>query len=267
MTSTKCTNAVLTVNKLVTGYIEPIVKEVDLSIEQGKLTILIGSNGCGKSTLLKCMARVIKPFSGDVLLYGESLHKLPPKSVARQLALLPQGPITPEGLTVKQLVMQGRYPHHSLFKSWNKQDDAAVEQAMVMADVVEIQNKAMTDLSGGQRQRCWIAMVLAQQTDLILLDEPTTYLDLKVQVDLLNLLQTLAHKHGRTLVVVLHELNLASAYADHLVMMKQGEVYVQGSPRDVFNQENLLAVFGLDAVVTTEPNTQQLLCIPLQRSE
>ncbi|GEA61486.1 ABC transporter ATP-binding protein [Vibrio comitans] len=241
---------------------QPVLKNVNLDIEPGKLTILIGSNGCGKSTLLKCMARVLKPMSGQVLLNGEDINKQNPKSVAKQLALLPQGPIAPEGLTVKQLVAQGRYPHQSFFQQWSTEDEEAVLEAMQMANVEELQNRPISEMSGGQRQRCWIAMVLAQQTDIILLDEPTTYLDLKVQVDLLSLLSQLAHDHGRTLVVVLHELNLAASYADHLVMVKNGEIYAQGTPEAVFTASNLRQVFGLQAKVLTDPETGSQICIP-----
>lgn len=256
----------LTAEKLTVGYDSPIVKNVDLSIEAGKVTVLIGANGCGKSTLLKCLARVLTPMSGQVLLNGKNIHRLPAKKIAKKMALLPQGPIAPEGLSVKELVSQGRYPHQSFFKQWSLEDEAAVEEAMQMADVTFLSDRAISDLSGGQRQRCWIAMVLAQQTGIILLDEPTTYLDLKVQVDLLDLLTALAHQHQRTLVLVLHELNLAAAYADHLIMMKNGEIYTQGSPREVFNADNLKAVFGLSATVTIDDDNHSIICIPDKKS-
>ncbi|MGJ8582012.1 MAG: ABC transporter ATP-binding protein [Psychromonas sp.] len=257
----------LTTCDLVVGYSTPIVKGVNLTIQPGKMSILIGSNGCGKSTLLKCLARVLPPISGQVRLNGKPIHQQPAKQVAKMMALLPQGPIAPEGLSVKELVSQGRYPHQSFLKQWSKEDEQAVIQAMQQANIEALADRSISDLSGGQRQRCWIAMVLAQQTDIILLDEPTTYLDLKVQVDLLNLLQTLAHQHQRTLVVVLHELNLAATYADHLIMMKEGKVYVQGTPEQVFNAENIQAVFGLTAKVIRDPDSEALLCIPTtQRS-
>ncbi|GEA51991.1 putative siderophore transport system ATP-binding protein YusV [Vibrio inusitatus NBRC 102082] len=264
---TSSNQVTFTAEALSVGYgssakIQPVVKNVNLDIKPGKLTILIGSNGCGKSTLLKCMARVLKPMSGKILLNGEDINKQNPKSVAKQLALLPQGPIAPEGLTVKQLVAQGRYPHQSFFQQWSSEDEEAVLEAMQMANVEELQDRPISEMSGGQRQRCWIAMVLAQQTDIILLDEPTTYLDLKVQVDLLSLLSRLAHDYGRTLVVVLHELNLAASYADHLVMVKNGEIYAQGTPEAVFTDQNLFEVFGLQAKVFTEPETGSKICIP-----
>ncbi|TEW54657.1 ABC transporter ATP-binding protein [Psychromonas sp. RZ22] len=256
----------LTTEALVVGYDKAIVKDVDLAIEAGKMSVLIGSNGCGKSTLLKCLARVLKPMSGQVLLNQQSIHTLPAKQVAKTMALLPQGPIAPEGLSVKELVAQGRYPHQSFFKQWSIEDEAAVTEAMQMANIEELADLAITDLSGGQRQRCWIAMVLAQQTDIILLDEPTTYLDLKVQVDLLELLRDMAHQHQRTLVIVLHELNLAATYADQLIMMKNGEIYAQGTPQQVFNANNLKAVFGLSAKVIKDLESNSLICVPSNTS-
>ena len=256
-------NKTLTCKQLVVGYDKAIVHEVDLDIEPGKLTILIGANGCGKSTLLKCMARVLPAMQGQVLLAGKSIHHMAVKEVAKHLALLPQGPISPEGLTVKELVAQGRYVHQSFFRQWSEEDETAVIEAMHMTDVTELAERAISDLSGGQRQRCWIAMVLAQQTDIILLDEPTTFLDLKVQVDLLNLLTHLAKTHGRTLVVVLHELNLAAAYADQLIMMKKGHIFTQGCPNEVFTASNLYDVFGLKANVITDPTSGCKMCVPI----
>jgi len=254
----------LTTKNLVTGYQDPIVKGVDLTIEKGKLSVLIGSNGCGKSTLLKCLARILSPLSGEVLIGDTSIHSQPAKKIAKKMALLPQGPIAPEGLTVRELVSQGRFPHQSFLKQWSKDDEAAVKQAMQQANVTYLADASIAELSGGQRQRCWIAMVLAQQTDIILLDEPTTYLDLKVQVDLLELLTEMAHQHQRTLVIVLHELNLAAAYADHLIMMKEGKIYAQGNVTDVFNSDNLANVFGLQANVIEDPNSGTLICVPKQ---
>ncbi|WP_025565360.1 ABC transporter ATP-binding protein [Psychromonas sp. SP041] len=257
----------LRTNNLVVGYSTPIVKGVDLNIEQGKISILIGSNGCGKSTLLKCLARVLSPLDGEVLLDNKSIHSLPAKQVAKRMALLPQGPIAPEGLSVKELVAQGRYPHQSFLKQWSTEDEDAVTLAMQQANVEALADRAIADLSGGQRQRCWIAMVLAQQTDIILLDEPTTYLDLKVQVDLLDLLSDMAHQHNRTLVIVLHELNLAAAYADHLIMMKEGKIYAQGSPEKIFNADNLKAVFGLSSKVIKDAESDSLICVPIQKKK
>jgi len=252
----------LRTENLIVGYDKPIVQGVNLNIAAGKVSVLVGANGCGKSTLLKCLARVLAPMSGQVLLNGKAIHAQPAKLVAKTMALLPQGPIAPEGLSVKELVAQGRYPHQGFFKQWSSEDEKAVNDAMQMADVKQLADCAIADLSGGQRQRCWIAMVLAQQTDIILLDEPTTYLDLKVQVDLLELLTEMAHQHNRTLVIVLHELNLAVAYADHLIMMKQGKIHAQGTPKQVFTSENLQAVFGLSARVIEDAESETLICVP-----
>lgn len=239
-----------------------IIEALDVEVKTGGLTVLVGSNGCGKSTLLKAMARVLVPQGGYVLLDGKDIHKSPTRDVARKLGLLPQGPLAPEGLTVRELVAQGRFPHQSLLRQWTAADETAVNSAMATAQIADFADRAVDTLSGGQRQRCWIAMVLAQETDLILLDEPTTFLDLKVQVDVMNLLADLAHKTGRTLVVVLHELSLAAAYADVLVMMKQGEIICSGAPEAIFTSENLRKVFGLEASVLRDPNSGRLFCMP-----
>lgn len=254
----------LRVDQLTTGYQDPVVFDASFHVGSGQLTALIGPNGCGKSTLLKCMARILKPHSGQVILNNANLHEQPTRQVARQLALLPQGPIAPEGLTVRELVAQGRYPHQSLFQQWSRDDEAAVQDALSMTDTLQLADRPVSALSGGQRQRCWIAMVLAQQTPVILLDEPTTFLDMRVQVDLLNLLASLAHDHGRTLVVVLHELNMAAAFADHLIMMKEGRLQAQGKPDDIFTRENLKAVFNLDAQILRDPYSGRLMCVPTQ---
>lgn len=253
---------VLQVEGVTTGYQKPVVFDANVTIPTGKMTALIGPNGCGKSTLLKCMARLLKPHQGEVRLHGSPVHQQPTALVAKQLALLPQGPTAPEGLTVRALVAQGRYPHQSLFRQWSEQDQIAVESAMVMTDTLAIADRPIAELSGGQRQRCWIAMVLAQETPVILLDEPTSYLDMRVQVDLLNLLTSLAHNQGRTLVVVLHELNLAAAFADHLVLMKAGRIQTQGTADEVFTEQHLADVFGLKAHVIKDPYSGRPMCVP-----
>lgn len=241
---------------------EDVVRAVDLAVPRGLVTVLIGPNGCGKSTLLKALSRILRPKAGHVLLDGKDIYALPTKLVAARLGLLPQGPIAPEGLTVRELVAQGRFPHQSLLRQWTIADETAVNAAMKTADVTDLADRPVDTLSGGQRQRCWIAMVLAQDTDLILLDEPTTFLDLKVQVDLMDLLTGLAHERGRTLVIVLHELSLAAAYADHLVMMKEGRIVASGAPDAIFTAERLKHVFGLDASVLRDPVSGRLVCVP-----
>lgn len=248
---------------LAAGYANvSILDDIDLTIADGQVTILIGPNGCGKSTLLRTMARILKPTRGNVLLDGKDIHTLNTRAVAARLGLLPQGPIAPEGLTVRELVAQGRYPHQSLLRQWTQADEDAVLGAMATAGITDFADRAIDTLSGGQRQRCWVAMVLAQETDLILLDEPTTFLDLKVQVDLMDLLTGLAHERGRTLVIVLHELSLAAAYADHLVMMKAGQIVAAGSPDDIFTADRLKHVFGLNANVLRDPACGRLVCVP-----
>jgi iron complex transport system ATP-binding protein len=239
-----------------------ILSTIDLTIPDGQVTILIGPNGCGKSTLLKAMARILTPTRGHVLLDGKDIHQLKTKAVAASLGLLPQGPVAPEGLAVRELVAQGRFPHQSLLRQWTQADEDAVNGAMHTAGITDFADRAVDTLSGGQRQRCWVAMVLAQETDLILLDEPTTFLDLKVQVDLMDLLTGLAHERGRTLVIVLHELSLAAAYADYLVMMKAGDIVAAGAPDDIFTARRLKQVFDLDASVIRDPASGRLVCVP-----
>lgn len=256
-------NPLLTTENLTVGYDEPVVREANIAFPSGELTAILGPNGCGKSTLLKCLARVLPPMSGRVVLGEDSVHKAPSKQIAKQLALLPQGVITPEGLTVKELVAQGRYPHQSILRQWSRDDEQAVIEAMEKTETLSLADRPVLELSGGQRQRCWIAMVLAQQTPFILLDEPTTYLDLRIQVELMTLLRELTHEGGRTVIVVLHELNLAAAYADHLVMMRDGRVYTEGAPETTFTSENLQAVFDLKANILTDPATGQRICVPL----
>ncbi len=239
-----------------------VIDGVDFRVADGRVTALLGPNGCGKSTLLKTLARTLTPQQGHVLLDGHDIHRYRTREVAHRLGILPQSPTAPEGLTVRELVGMGRFPHQRLWRQWSAQDEQAVREAMTTARVAEFAERPVDALSGGQRQRCWIAMVLAQQTDLILLDEPTTFLDLKVQVDLLELLVRLAHDRGRTLLVVLHDLNLAAAYADVLVMMRDGRIEQCGSPEAVFTAANLKRVFDLDAEVMRAPNTGRPICIP-----
>jgi len=199
-----------------------IVDDINLTIPTGKMTVLAGANGSGKSTLLSTIARMLKPLGGCVRLDGQAIHQMPTKAVSRQLGILPQSPLTPEGLTVFELVSRGRYPWQGLMRQWSEADELAVEEALRLTGTAEFAHLPVDSLSGGQRQRCWIAMVLAQQTATILLDEPTTWLDLRYQVDILELLQTLTREHGRTVVTVLHDLNFAVNYADLLVFLKQG---------------------------------------------
>ncbi|MCZ0927990.1 ABC transporter ATP-binding protein [Halomonas janggokensis] len=253
---------------LYAGYdTKRVLNGVDIAVAEGKLTALLGPNGSGKSTLLKTLARTLTPSTGQVYLDGKDIHRRKTRDVAKQLGILPQGPVAPEGLSVRQLVAMGRFPHQGLWQKDAQQDARAVNEAMAYTHVTEFAERNVDALSGGQRQRCWIAMVLAQQTDLLLLDEPTTFLDLKVQVDLLELLSRLAHEKGRTLLLVLHDLNLAAAYADHLVMMRDGQIVTSGAPSEVFTAANLKRVFDLDAQVIQDPETGRPVCVPRKRHQ
>ncbi len=248
---------------LTAGYTRatPIIDALSLDVPAGALTVLIGPNGCGKSTLLKAMARVLPAWSGAVMLNGQDVHEMPTRAVARQMALLPQGPIAPEGLTVAELVAQGRFPHQTLLRQWSRQDARAVKEAMAAAGVTDFADRRISDLSGGQRQRCWIAMTLAQETEIVLLDEPTTFLDLRVQVEVMGLLRAVA-REGRTLVIVLHELNVAAAFADRLVMMRDGAIVAAGTAAEIFTEDNLKTVFDLDARILHDPESGRPVCIP-----
>lgn len=239
-----------------------VVKNVDLSIQAGEITTLVGPNGCGKSTLLKLLARIIKPQTGLVKLDGKPITDYSARDVAKRLAILPQGPIAPEGLTVTELVAQGRFPHQTLFRQWSAADREAVDRALGLTDLIEFSDRPVHSLSGGQRQRCWLAMVLAQDTPLLLLDEPTTFLDLKIQVDLMALLSRIVREDGRTMVLVLHELNLAAAFADRIIMMREGQIVAQGDSKEVIKPDTLAQVFDLRSDVIEDPETGRPVCLP-----
>jgi iron complex transport system ATP-binding protein len=241
----------MNVENLTLGYgaDAPVVTGLTLEVPAGQLTAVVGPNGSGKSTLLRGMSRLLPPQSGQVLLDGEDIHKLPARELARRLGVLPQGPVTPEGITAAELVSRGRHPHRGLFGRLTSEDDAAIEQALAAVELTELRDRPVDQLSGGQRQRVWIAMVLAQGTAHLLLDEPTTYLDLAHAVDVMNVVHAAAHLSGRTVVVVLHDLTLAAQYADHLVVMGDGAIAAEGRPVDVLTAELLDDVFGLQATV------------------
>jgi iron complex transport system ATP-binding protein len=253
------------------GYDErTVIDGLTVEIPGGKLTVIIGPNACGKSTLLKALARLLKPRGGTVLLDGRSIHELPPREVAQRLGVLPQSPLVPEGITVADLVARGRQPYQRWWQQWSVQDKAAVAEAMEMADVENLAERRVDELSGGQRQRVWIAMALAQQTEALLLDEPTTFLDLAHQVDVLNLLRRLQNggsagdgvNRGRTVVAVLHDLNQAARYADHVIAMRDGAIAAQGAPSDVVTVELVNDVFGLECVIVPCPVTGAPLVVP-----
>lgn len=242
-----------------------IVHGLDLVVPDGLVTVIVGANGCGKSTLLRGLARLLKPRAGSVELDGRPLKEWASADIARVMGLLPQNPVAPDGITVADLVGRGRYPHQGWFRRWSAEDDAAVEAALAATHTTELADRTLAELSGGQRQRVWVAMVLAQDTDLVLLDEPTTFLDISHQVDLLDLLDELNHVHGKTVVMVLHDLNLACRYAHHIVAMKAGTVVAQGTPQDVITAEVVDDVFGLPCRVVPDPVTGTPLVVPLGR--
>ncbi|MFJ4282502.1 ABC transporter ATP-binding protein [Streptomyces massasporeus] len=242
-----------------------VIDELDVAIPPGVITTIIGPNGCGKSTLLKTLSRLLKPAKGAVVLDGEDIGRLRTRDVAKKLGLLPQAPVAPEGLTVADLVARGRHPHQSWLRQWSSDDADVVERALAMTGVSDLADRPVDALSGGQRQRVWISMTLAQGTDLLLLDEPTTYLDLAHAVDVLDLVDDL-HESGCTVVMVLHDLNLATRYSDNLVVMRQGSVLAQGHPRDVITAELLDEAFGLKARVIDDPVGDRPLIVPIGRT-
>lgn len=256
-------NEAIQAKSLTLGYGDSIIiDELNLSIPKGEITVFIGGNGCGKSTLLRSMARLLKPESGSVLLAGKEIAKLPTKEVARNLSILPQTPIAPEGLTVLQLVKQGRFPYQSWLKQWSNEDEEIVMRALKATRMVEFKDRPVDELSGGQRQRAWIAMTLAQDTEVILLDEPTTYLDMTHQIEILDLLFELNEQENRTIVMVLHDLNLACRYAHNIVAIRDKKVYAQGTPESVISCQMVRDVFDMDCQVSMDPLFGTPLCIP-----
>ncbi len=239
-----------------------VLHEVDVAIPEGELTVIVGPNACGKSTLLKALARMLPARAGRVLLDGQPIQQFAPKAVARRLGLLPQSPTAPDGITVSDLVARGRYPHQNLLRQWSPADEQAVVDALIAANVADLADRNVDELSGGQRQRVWVAMALAQETPLLLLDEPTTYLDIAHQIEVLNLTRRL-HREGRTVVLVLHELHLAFRYATHLIVMKEGRIVAQGSPEQIVTAELIEQVYELACQVIPDPVTGRPLVLPL----
>lgn len=242
-----------------------IVRNLNLGIPAGKTTVLVGANGCGKSTLLRGLAKLLKPKSGIVYLDGKDISRLKAKNVAKKLGMLPQSPTAPEGLTVQDLVAMGRYPYQNWMQQWSKEDEEKVAEALEITTTTELADRSLDSLSGGQRQRAWIAMVLAQDTDILLLDEPTTFLDLSHQVELLDLLDELQESQGKTIVMILHDLNLSCRYADYLVAVQQGKVYATGTPKQVMTEEMVRDVFNLECHIVADPLANTPMCIPIGR--
>lgn len=257
-------SAPLRAENLTLSYDKKIVaRDLSLSIPHGELTVIIGPNACGKSTLLRTLSRLVQPQTGTVWLNGRQIRDYPTKEVARQLGLLPQSSITPADITVFDLVARGRYPHQRLLSRWQKEDQSAVEYAMYATDIAQLADQRVDTLSGGQRQRVWIAMVLAQQTPLLLLDEPTTWLDITHQIELLELLRRLNKINHTTLVVVLHDLNHACRYASYLIAMRDGKIVAEGPPKEIVTAELIEKVYGLKCVIIDDPVSHTPLVVPM----
>lgn len=238
-----------------------IVKDLNLNIPKGKITTIIGANGCGKSTVLKTIARILQPKSGAIYVNGKDIQGQSSKEIAKVMAVLPQTPQAPKGLTVDELVAYGRFPHQSGFGKLQKEDREVIDWALEVTGIKEYKNRPIEALSGGQRQRVWIAMALAQETEILLLDEPTTYLDLAHQLEILKLLQDLNKKQKRTIVMVIHELNNAARFADYMVGVKKGKIVCHGSAEEVMTKENLKEIFNIDAEVVKDPRDNKPVCI------
>ncbi len=251
---------------IVAGYDNKIIiNGIDITIPSNKISVIIGANACGKSTLLKTLARLIKPVSGEITLDGKQINTIPPKQLAQALGLLPQSPVVPEGIIVSDLVARGRFPYQTFLKGMGTKDYEAVEEALDIMGITDLANRSVDELSGGQRQRVWIAMALAQQTDILLLDEPTTFLDITYQVEILDLLTDLNRKRGTTIVMVLHDINLSARYADYIFAVSKGNLVSQGSPSEVITEGLIRQVFGLECAVIKDPVSGSPFIVPKGR--
>jgi len=266
MTSSHANQHRLSIERVSLRYGERhVVEDLSLALPDGEITVIVGPNACGKSTLLRAMSRLLRPTEGRIVLDGADIHRLATRKVAQVLGLLPQSPIAPEGIVVADLVARGRHPHQRAFTRWSRTDEEAVLAALRATGVAELAERSVDELSGGQRQRVWIAMALAQQTDLLLLDEPTTFLDVTHQVEVLDLLIDLNRSRGTTIAMVLHDLNLAARYADHLVAMRDGNVVAAGVPTQIVTPDLVRDVFGLEAQVVADPVSGTPLVVPIGR--
>jgi len=242
---------------------DTVIKQLSLSIVPGEITALVGPNGCGKSTLLRGLARLLKPRAGEVLLDGRAIHTLSTKGLAQQMGILPQGPVAPEGLTVYELVAQGRYPHQGFFQQWSPADEKATREALAITNMAPFADRPMDTLSGGQRQRAWIAMTLAQETSILLLDEPTTFLDIGFQLEVMELIERLNRERQMTILLVLHDLNQAARYSRRMIVLREGVVVADGRPRDALTKELLTDVFNIHADILIDPALGVPFCVPL----
>ncbi|MET9498005.1 ABC transporter ATP-binding protein [Streptomyces sp. NPDC006552] len=256
----------LTADDVTLGYDQRVIAEkLSVEIPDHSFTVIVGPNACGKSTLLRALSRMLKPSAGRVLLDGGSIHAMPAKKVAKTLGLLPQSSVAPDGITVGDLVARGRYPHQGLLRQWSPEDERVVRESMESTGVAELADRYVDELSGGQRQRVWIAMALAQQTPLLLLDEPTTFLDIQHQIDVLDLCAELHEEQGRTLVAVLHDLNHAARYATHLIALRGGEIIAEGAPKEIVTADLVERLFGMKCQVIDDPETGTPLVVPAAR--
>jgi iron complex transport system ATP-binding protein len=252
--------------RLAAGYDKrTILSDVGITVPDGKISVIIGANACGKSTLLKALVRLIKPGAGVITLDGRPLERIPPKKLARTIGLLPQSPIVPEGIAVADLVGRGRYPHQSFLKGWSHEDTLAVARALDMMGISDLANRSIDELSGGQRQRVWIAMALAQQTDILFLDEPTTFLDITYQIEILDILTDLNRSHKTTIVMVLHDINLAARYADYIFAVHDGKIASEGAPSEVVTRERIRDIFQMDCQIISDPVSNTPFVIPIGR--
>jgi iron complex transport system ATP-binding protein len=256
----------LSAERVTLAYAEhEVSRDLCVQIPPERITSIVGANACGKSTLLRALARLLRPRAGTVLLDGEDIHRLPTRVVATRLGILPQTPVAPSGITVTDLVARGRYPHQRLVRQWTPDDERAVAAAMTATNTLELARRRVDTLSGGQRQRVWIAMALAQETDILLLDEPTTFLDLSHQVDVLDLLADLNADHGRSIVMVVHDLNHAARYSDHLIAMRDGRICAEGAPSEIVTAELVHRMFGIASQIVADPVTGTPMVIPIGR--
>jgi len=255
------TNSIETKNINISYGNVDIVENLNLEIPKGKITTIIGANGCGKSTILKTIARILTAKSGEIYINSKNIKKQSSTEIAKNMAVLPQSPQAPNGLTVEELIAYGRFPHKSGFRSDKKEDKEIVDWALKATGIYEFKNRKIEDLSGGQRQRAWIAMALAQKTDILLLDEPTTYLDLAHQLEVLEVLDELNKKYNTTIVMVIHELNNAARFAHHMIGIKKGKICCEGTPEEVMTKENLRELFNIDSEIVEDPRTKKPVCI------